>query len=41
MYHDVREIDYKDIDDIITSNLGTDVSKLISNMTMEKFASRA
>jgi len=41
MYHDVREIDYKDFDDIITSNLGTDVSKLISNMTMEKFASRA
>ena len=41
MYHDVREIDYKDFDDIILSNLGTDVSNLISNMTMEKFASRA
>lgn len=41
IYHDVREIDYKDFDDIIISNLGTDVSRLISNMTMEKFASRA
>lgn len=41
MYHDVREIDYKDFDDIIVSNLGTDVSKLISNMTMAKFASNA
>ncbi len=41
IYHDVREIDYKDFDDIIVSNLGTDVSELISNMTMEKFASRA
>ena len=41
MYHDVREIDYKDFDEIIVNNLGTDVSKLISNMTMEKFATRA
>ena len=41
MHHDVREIDYKDFDDIIVNNLGTDVSKLISNMTMEKFATRA
>lgn len=41
MHHDVREIDYKDFDDIIVNNLGTGVSKLISNMTMEKFATRA
>lgn len=38
MYHDIREIDYKDIDDIVVNNLGTDISPLISNMTMEKFA---
>lgn len=41
MYHDVREIDYKDFDDIIVNHLGEDISKLISNMTMEKFAAKA
>lgn len=41
VHHDVREIDYEDFDSIITSHLGTDVSKLISNMTMEKFATRS
>ncbi|MDO4460189.1 MAG: restriction endonuclease [Clostridia bacterium] len=40
IYHDVREIDYEDFDKIITNNLGKDVSKLISNMTMEKFATQ-
>lgn len=40
IYHDIREIDYKDFDDIIISNLGSDVSDLISNMTMMKFASK-
>lgn len=40
VYHDIREIDYEDFDNIITDNLGTDISKLISNMTMEKFATR-
>lgn len=40
IHHDVREIDYEDFDNIILSNLGTDISKLISNMTMEKFATR-
>lgn len=40
VYHDIREIDYEDFDNIITENLGTDISKLISNMTMEKFATR-
>lgn len=41
IYHDVQEIDYEDFDNIISKNLGTDISKQISNMTMEKFASRA
>lgn len=41
IYHDVRSIDYKDFDDIIMQNLGKDVSKLISNMTMDKFAFRS
>lgn len=41
IYHDVREVDYKDFDEIIINNLGTDVSRLISNMTMEKFATRS
>lgn len=41
IHHDVREIDYEDFDSIIVDNLGTDISKLISNMTMEKFATRS
>ena len=41
MYHDVREIDFKDFDDIIINHLGEDISKYISNMTMEKFAAKA
>lgn len=41
IYHDVREIDFEDFDSIIVNNLGTDISKLISNKTMEKFATRA
>ena len=40
LFHDIREIDFKDFDDIIISNFGSDISKLISNMTMEKFASK-
>lgn len=40
IHHDVREIDYEDFDSIIVQNLGTDISKLISNMTMEKFATK-
>lgn len=40
IFHDVREIDYEDFDRIITNNLGTDVSKLISDMTMKKFATK-
>ena len=38
VYHDVREIDYEDFDNIIVNNLGKDVSKMISDMTMKKFA---
>ena len=41
IYHDVREIDFEDFDSIIVDNLGTDISRLISNKTMEKFAARA
>ena len=38
IFHDVRDVDYSDFDEIITENLGTDISKLISNMTLNKFA---
>lgn len=41
IYHDVREIDFEDFDSIIVDNLGTDISRLISNKTMEKFATHA
>ena len=38
IFHDVRNVDYSDFDEIITANLGTDISKLISNMTLNKFS---
>lgn len=38
IFHDVRDIDYADFDNIIVDHLGEDVSKFISNMTMSKFA---
>lgn len=38
--NDVREIDYTDFDDIIVTNLGTDISKRISNLTIERFATK-
>ncbi len=38
IYHDVREIDFGDFDDIISNNLGKDISKEISDLTMKKFA---
>lgn len=41
IYHDVREIDFEDFDSIIVNNLGTDISRLISDKTMEKFATHA
>ena len=34
----VREIDYGDFDNIIVNNLGKDISRDISNMTLSKFA---
>lgn len=34
----VREIDYEDFDDIIIANLGKDISRNISDMTLSKFA---
>lgn len=41
IFHDVREIDYSDFDDIIVNNLGQDVSGLISNLTLNKFAANS
>ena len=41
IFHDVRDIDYADFDDIIVDHLGEDVSKFISNMTMSKFAANS
>ena len=41
IFHDVRDIDYADFDDIIIDHLGKDVSKFISNMTMSKFAAKS
>lgn len=36
--NNIREIDYADIDTIITSNLGKDISNQISNLTLERFS---
>ncbi|MEG1301084.1 MAG: hypothetical protein RSC93_10300 [Erysipelotrichaceae bacterium] len=41
IFHEVREVDYADFDNIIINHLGEDVSKYISNMTMEKFATNS
>ena len=41
IFHEIREIDYADFDDIIVNHRGEDVSKYISNMTMEKFAANS
>ncbi|MCK5510250.1 restriction endonuclease [Candidatus Parcubacteria bacterium] len=38
--NDVRKIDYKNFDDIILTNLGKDISKEISNLTIEMFATK-
>ena len=38
IFHDVRDVDYADFDNIIVEHLGEDVSKFISDMTMAKFA---
>lgn len=39
--HNIRDIDYTDFDEIIMNNLGTDVSKKISDLTLEKFGACA
>ena len=36
--HDVREIDYEDFDRIIINNLGKDISREISDMSIAKFS---
>ena len=41
IYHDVREMMYSDFDNIIINHLGEDVSQLISDMTIEKFAANS
>lgn len=35
---DIREIDYEDFDNVIVNNLGKDISRDISDMTLSKFA---
>lgn len=41
IFHGVRDMDYADFDNIINDNLGRDISKLISAMTLEKFAANS
>lgn len=38
LIHDERKIDYMEFDDIIVQNLGSDVSKAISSLTLTKYA---
>jgi len=38
--NDVRDIDYKDFDNIISKNLGKDISKNISDLTIARFATK-
>lgn len=39
--NNVREIDYKDFDNIITKNLGKDISKNISDLTIGRFGTKS
>lgn len=41
IYHDVREMTYSDFDNIIINHLGEDVSQLISDLTIERFAANS
>ena len=41
IYHDLRTIMFSDFDDIILSHLGEDISKLISDRTIEKFSAKS
>lgn len=38
--NDIREIDYEDFDNIIVNNLGKDISKNISDLTISRFATK-
>lgn len=38
--NDIREIDYEDFDSIIVKNLGKDISKNISDLTISRFATQ-
>ncbi|MFA6397995.1 MAG: restriction endonuclease, partial [Candidatus Paceibacterota bacterium] len=38
--NEIREIDYADFDNIIVNNLGKDISRNISTLTLEKFSVR-
>lgn len=38
--NNVREIDYEDFDNIIVNNLGKDISKKISDLTISRFATK-
>lgn len=38
--NDLREIDYEDFDNIIINNLGKDISKNISDLTISRFATK-
>lgn len=38
--NDIREIDYADFDNIIVNNLGKDISKNISDLTISRFATK-
>lgn len=40
IYHDMREIMYSDFDDIIVEHFGEDISKFISDKTIEKFSAK-
>lgn len=40
IFNDVRNIDYDDFDKIIVNHLGEDVSELISDITLDKFATQ-
>ena len=41
IYHDIREILYEDFDNIIVNHLGEDISKYVSDRTIEKFATKS
>ena len=41
IYHDMREMLYEDFDDIIMNHLGEDISKYISEKTIQKFSACA